>query len=131
MMRRVDSFGGGFVEILPELAPEAVQHEFGGGLSSWVLDNEFGIEVYIFPLLVLIDILRFICRGNGPSGVAGGLLLDFEPGVDIFGKESYFASFWREVVDFVDLDEGVPEYHGFPDFGVHHSPRSVRCSRVW
>ena len=27
MMRRVDSFAGGFVEILPELAPEAVEHE--------------------------------------------------------------------------------------------------------
>ena len=58
MMRRVDSFGGGFVEILPELAP----------LSSRVLGNEVWIEVDPFPLLVLIDILSFICRSSGPSG---------------------------------------------------------------
>ena len=117
MMCRVDSFGGGFVEILPELTPEAVEHEFGGGLASRVLGNKVWIEVDPFPLLVLIDILSFICRSSGPSGVAGGLLFDFEPGVDVFGKESYLTSFWREVVDFVDLDEGVPEFHDFLDFG--------------
>ena len=116
MVCRVECFGGGFVEILPELTPEAVQHEFGGGLSPWVLDNKVWIEVDSFLLLVLIDILSFICRGNSPSGVASRLLLDFELGVDIFGKESYLVLFWWEVVDFVDLDEGVPVFHGFLDF---------------
>ena len=90
---------------------------FGGGLASRVLGNNVGIEVDPFPLVVLIDKLIFICRSSGPSGVAGGLLLDFEPGVDILGKESYLTSFWREVVDFVDLVEGVPEFHSFLDFG--------------
>ena len=117
MMRRVDSFGDGFVEILPELAPEAVEHEFGSGLASRALDNEVGVEVDTFSLHVLVDILGFVCRGVGPGGVAGGLLLDLEPGVDVFGKESYLASFWREVVDLVDFDEGVPKFDGFLDFG--------------
>ena len=118
MMRRVDSFGGGFVDILPELAPEAVEHEFGGGLASRVLDNEVWIEVNIFPLPILPYVLSFVCGSGGPGGVVSGLLLDFEPGVDVFGKESYLTSFWREVVDFVDLDESVPEFEGFLDLGV-------------
>ena len=117
MMGRVDSFGGGFVEILPELAPEAVEHEFGGGLASRVLDDEIWIEVNVFPLLVLPYVLSFVCGSGGPSRVASGLLLDLEPGVDVFGKESNLASFWRKVVNFVNLDEGVPEFDGFLEFG--------------
>ena len=117
MMRRVDSFGGGFVEILAKFTPEAVEHEFGSGLASGVLDDEVGVEVNVFPLLVLMDIAGFVCRSGGPGGVASGLLFDLEPSVDVFGKESNLASFWREVVDFVNLDESVPEFDGFLDFG--------------
>ena len=117
MMRRVDSFGGGFVEILTKFTPEAVEHEFGRGLASGVLDDEVGVEVNVFPLLVLVDIAGFVCRSGGPGGVASGLLFDFEPGVDVFGKEADLTSFWREVVDFVNLDESVPEFDGFLDLG--------------
>ena len=117
MMRRVDSFGGGFVEILAKFTPEAVEHEFGSGLASGVLDDEVGIEVNVFPLFVLVDIVGFVCRSGGPGGVASGLLFDFEPSVDVFGKEADLTSFWREVVDFMDLDESVPEFDGFLDLG--------------
>ena len=117
MVRRVDSFGGGLVEILAKFTPEAVEHEFGRGLASGVLDDEVRIEVDVFPLFVLVDIAGFVCRSGGPGGVASGLLFDFEPGVDVFGKESDLTSFWREVVDFVNLDESVSEFDGFLDFG--------------
>ena len=100
-----------------EFQTSPILKAFGHLWRSRVLGNEVWIEVNPFPLLVLIDILSFICRSSGPSEVAGGLLFDFEPGVDVFGKESYLTSFWREVVDFVDLDEGVPKFHGFLDFG--------------
>ena len=117
MMRCVDCFGGGLVEILPKLSPEAVEHEFGGGLASRVLDNEVGIKVDAFFLLVLPHVLSFVCRSSGPGGVASRFLFNFEPGVDILCKESNFASFRREVVDFMDLDEGVPQFDGFLDLG--------------
>ena len=68
MMRRVDSFGGGFVEILPEFAPEAVEHEFGGGLASGLLGNEVWIEVNIFPLLQLPYVLSLVCGSGDPAG---------------------------------------------------------------
>ena len=63
----------------------------------------------------MIDILSFICGSDDPSGVSSGLLLDFEPGVDVFGKESYFASFRREVVDFVELNEDVSKFDSLLD----------------
>ena len=108
MVRCVDCFGGGLVEILAELAPEAVEHEFGGGLASGVLDNEVGIEVDAFFLLVLLDVLSFVSRRGGPGRVASGFLLDFEPSVHVFGKESILALFGWEMVNLVDLDESVP-----------------------
>ena len=117
MVSRVDNFGGGFVEILPELAPEAVEHEFGGGLASGVLDDEVGIEVDAFFLLVLPHVLSFVCRSGGPGRVAGGFLFDFEQSVDVLGKESIFTLFGWEMVNFMDLDESVSQLDGFLDLG--------------
>ena len=49
-------------------------------------------------------------RGDGPSRVSGGLLLDLEPSVNVFGEESYLALLGWEAPDLVDLDEDVPEF---------------------
>ena len=59
--------------------------------------------------------------------MSGGLLLDLEPSVDVICEESLLALLGREVIDFMDLDQRVAHFHGFLDFGVHHSPRSMRC----
>ena len=64
-----------------------------------------------------MDVLSFICWSGDPSGLSGRLLLDFQPGVDVLCKESYFASFRQEVVDFVDLDEGVAQFDSLLDHG--------------
>ena len=92
------------MEIFTKLAPEAVQHEFGSGLASRVLDNEVGIEVDTFFLLVFPDVLSFVCGGDSRGRVASRLLFNFQPGVDVLGKESYFTLIGWEVVDFVDLE---------------------------
>ena len=92
------------MKIFTKLAPEAIQHEFGCGLASWVLDDKVGIEVDTFSLLVLPDVLSFVGGGDSPGRVASRLLFDFQPGVDVFGKESYLTLIGREVVDFVDLE---------------------------
>ena len=104
LMRRVDGFSGGFVEIFTKFTPETVQHEFSRGLASGVLDDQVGIEVDAFFLLVLPNVLSFVCRSGGPGRVTGRLLFDFKPGVDVLGKESYFTLIGWEVVDFVDLE---------------------------
>lgn len=50
----VDCCGGGFKKNFSELAPEAVEHEFGGGVASRVFLAESGFENYAFPLFALL-----------------------------------------------------------------------------
>ena len=52
MVSILDDFGGRFVKILSKLATEAVEHEFGSGFASRILDDELGVEVDVFPLFV-------------------------------------------------------------------------------
>ena len=52
MVSLVDSGGGGLEEIFAELAPEAVEHEFGGGFMSGIFLDETEIKVYAFFYLV-------------------------------------------------------------------------------
>ena len=52
MVSILNGFGGGFVKIFSKLAPEAIEHEFGRGFASRILDDELGIEVDALPLFV-------------------------------------------------------------------------------
>ena len=52
MVILVDSGGGGLEEIFAELAPEAVEHEFGDGFTSGIFLDETEIEVDAFFYLV-------------------------------------------------------------------------------
>ena len=70
MVSLVNRGGGGFEEIFTELAPEAVEHEFGSGFTSGIFLDETGIEVDAFFFLVSGDILGFVLRRDGPSRVA-------------------------------------------------------------
>ena len=117
MVSLVNSGGGGFEEILAELASEAVEHEFGGGFMSGIFLDETGIEVDAFLLLVSGDALGFVLRHDGPSRVASGLLLDLEPRVDVILEQSPLALLGREVMHFVDLDERVSHGNSFDKFG--------------
>ena len=127
-MRCVDGFSGGFVEVFTKLAPEAVQHEFGRGLASRVLDDEVRIEVDTFFLLVLPDVLSFVCGGDSPGRVASRLLFNFQPGVEVLSKESYFTLIGKWWTSWI-LSRVYPS-SVFWISVVHHSPRSVRCSGV-
>ena len=71
-----DGFGGGFVESLSKLTPEAVEHEFGRGFASRIFLDQRGVECDAFFLLVLANIAFFVFRGNGPRRISGGLLFD-------------------------------------------------------
>ena len=55
----VDYLRGGFVKIFAEFSPEAVEHEFGGGFASGIFGDESWIEVDVFFLLVLSDVMLF------------------------------------------------------------------------
>ena len=116
MVSLVNSGGGGLEEILAELAPEAVEHEFGGGLTSGIFLDETGIEVDAFLLLVLADAPGFLSRRGHPGRVASGLLPDLEPHVDVILKQSSLMLLLQEVMHFEDLDERVSHGNGFHKF---------------
>ena len=82
----VNRFGGGLVESFAKLAPKTIQHEFGGGFTSRVLNNEVWVEIDPYSLLVLIDVPNFVCGGDGPSGVAGRLLRDLQPSIHVVSR---------------------------------------------
>ena len=64
----LDSDGGGFVDPLPEFAPETVQHELGGGLTTGVFDNAADVQTNTLPLLVMKNVVAFLLEGLTPAG---------------------------------------------------------------
>ena len=122
MVSLVNSGGGGLEEIFTELAPEAVEHEFGGGFMSGIFLDETGIEVDAFFFVVSADVPGFVFRRRHPGRVASGLLLDLEPHVDVILEQSPLTLLGREVMHFVDLDEHVSHGNGFQEFGGAPGP---------
>ena len=64
----LDGDGGGFVDPLPEFAPETVQHQVGGGLATWIFGNAADIESDPLPLLVTKNIVSVLLEGLTPAG---------------------------------------------------------------
>ena len=60
--------GGGFVGPLPEFAPEAVQHQFGCGLATWIFGNAGNVQSDTLPFLVTKNVLSFLLEGLTPAG---------------------------------------------------------------
>ena len=63
-----DSDGGGFVDPLPEFAPEAVQHELGRGFVTGIFGNAGNVQSDTLPFLVTKNVLSFLLEGLTPAG---------------------------------------------------------------
>ena len=132
MVSLVNGGGGGFEEIFAKLAPEAVEHEFGGSFASGIFLDETGIEIDPFLFLVSGDVLSFVLSRSGPSRIASGFLLDLEPRVDVILDQSPLTLLGWEVMDFVDFDERVSHGNGFQEFGGAPGPsQGALFVRVW
>ena len=102
------------MQVFPELAPEAVEHEFSCGFTSRIFLDHVGFKGDPFFLAVLAHVACFVFGGVAPGRVAGGFLLDFEPGVHVVCKEPFLS--FSEVPYFVDLEEPVTHLDGFVEF---------------
>ena len=111
-----DSDGGGFVDPLPEFAPEAVQHELGRGFATGIFDNTGNVQSDTFPFLVTKNVVAFLLEGLTPAGPPRGFLFDLEPGVDVIGEKTCLALLGRKMPDFMDLDQRVPLFDSFDQF---------------
>ena len=123
-----DGCGGFLVKIFDEFTPEGIRHELGSGLSTEIFDNEFEIELNALESLVIVYVWLFQFGGGGLARLSCRFLLDFEPGVDIVGKEAFFSLLLGKIPPFVDLKKGVPLFHGFLNF--RGAPGSSESSRV-
>ena len=66
--RVLNGDGRGFVDPLPEFAPEAVQHELGSGLATGIFGNAGNIQSDTLPFLVAKNVLSFLLKGLTPTG---------------------------------------------------------------
>ena len=60
--------GGGFVDSFAEFAPEAVQHQFGGGLATRIFGDTGNVQSDALSFLVTKNILAFLLEGLTPAG---------------------------------------------------------------
>ena len=117
-----DSDSGGFVHALPKLAPETVQHELGGGLATGIFGNAGNVQSDPLPFLVAENILSFLLKGLTPTGPPRGFLFQLEPSIDVISEKTRLALLGGKMPDSVDLDEGVPFFHGFDQLGGAPGP---------
>ena len=68
MSGALDGDGGGFVDPLPEFAPETVQLELGGGLATGIFGNAANVQVDALSLLVTKNVVSFLFEGLAPAG---------------------------------------------------------------
>ena len=108
---------GGFVDSLPEFAPETVEHELGGGLATGVFGNAGNVQSDAFPFLVTKNVVAFLLEGLTPTGPPCGFLFDLEPRVHVISKKTRLALLRGKMPDFVDLDQRVPLFDSFDQFG--------------
>ena len=118
----LDSDGGGFVDPLPKLAPETVQHELGRGLATGIFGNAGNVQSDPLPFLVTKNVLSFLLEGLTPAGPPRGFLFQLQPGVDVRGEKTRLALLRGKMPDFVDLNQGVPLFHSFDQFGRAPGP---------
>ena len=117
-----DSDGGGFVDPLPKLPPEAIQHELGRGFATGIFGNATDIESDPLPFLVAENVLSSLLEGLTPTGPSRGFLFQLEPSIDVVSEKTRPALLRGKMPDFVDLDQGVPFFHGFDQLGRAPGP---------
>ena len=64
----LDGDGGGFVDTLTEFAPEAVEHQLGGGLATGIFGNTGDVQSDALSFLVAKNVLSFLLEGLTPTG---------------------------------------------------------------
>ena len=69
------SDSGGFLDPLPEFAPEAFQHQLGRGLASGLFSDAANVQTDPLPPLVTKDVVSFLFEGLTPAGPPRRFLL--------------------------------------------------------
>ena len=109
-------FDLGLVETLSELAPHGIEHHFGQSAQTRIVFNLVVFQLDALVLIVLVDVLlTFGFVVTHPLGPPAGLLLDFQPGVDVVLEEALTGFF--KMPHFVDVLDLVTQLDGFLQIG--------------
>jgi len=74
------------------------------------------VEVDVFFLFVLRDVVCFGFGCGGPAGVPCRFLLNFESSIHVVSEETFDALFRWEMPDFVNFDDAVSHFDGCDEF---------------
>ena len=104
-----------FVVALAKFAPHGVEHHLGQGATSGIVLHLVVIQVDAFPSRVVVEVLGLAFLGRTTGWPPAGLFFDFQPSIDVLGKEPLSAL--RKMPHFVDFQHHVALLHGFVQFG--------------
>ncbi|XP_044171522.1 uncharacterized protein LOC114971923 [Acropora millepora] len=108
------------VGLLPEFTPHGIQHEFRQSTLTGVLADIGMMENNVLAFVPSSDVFAFEVSCGAMFGIPVGFFLEFEPRVDVLGKESHLRV--GEMVDLMNVKESVPFLEGHNEF--RRAPRA-------
>ncbi|XP_029201370.2 uncharacterized protein LOC114965826 [Acropora millepora] len=108
------------VGLLPEFPPHGIQHEFRQSTLPGVLADIGMMENNVFAFVPSSDVFALEVSCGAVLGIPAGFFLEFEPRVDVLGKESHLRV--GEMVDLMNVEESVPFLEGHDEF--RRAPRA-------
>ena len=110
-LRIIKGLDLGLVGALSKLAPHGVEHEFSEGTQPRILLDVSVVQQDALLLVVVLNVRLFLFFCHVVLRPPTGFLFDFQPGVDVIGKEPLTGL--GEMPDFIDVLDLVPQFDGF------------------
>ncbi|XP_044166855.1 uncharacterized protein LOC114967355 [Acropora millepora] len=103
------------VGLLPEFTPHGIQHEFSQSTLTRVFANIGILEDDVFAFVPSSDVFALKVSCGAVVGIPAGFFLEFEPGVDVLGKESHLR--FGKMADLMNVEQSVTFLEGHGEFG--------------
>ena len=108
------------VGLLPEFTPHGIQHAFSQSTLTGVFADIGMVENNVFAFVPLSDVFPLNVSCSAVLRIPAGFFLEFEPRVNVLGKESHLRV--GKMVDLINVEESVAFLEGHDDF--RRAPRT-------
>ena len=103
------------VGLLPKFTPHGIQHEFSQSTLTRVFADVGMIEDNVFAFAPSSDVFTLKVSCGAVLGIPAGFFLEFEPRVDVLGKEADLRV--GKMVDLMNVEQSVAFLEGHGEFG--------------
>ena len=103
------------VGLLPKFTPHGIQHEFSQSTLTRVFADVGMIEDNVFAFVPSSDVFTLKVSCGAVLGIPAGFFLEFEPRVDVLGKEADLRV--GKMVDLMNVEQSVAFLEGHGEFG--------------